>query len=128
MTSRHSLFYFLVLIQFCSFSYCSENGDTEKWRCVEINSNLTTYQVLRKNKNGLTQCATNDRDTCYFTESLSKCLEFKDLNGVITCGRKHKEIFGFTGFDRPLHWCNSDIKTGFLTEISNHSAIETSEI
>ena len=108
---QHYLFYILVivLLQFCSFSDCKRR-EFGSWQCVSRSEKNPVYRVLRKNRYGKTQCATKIPNKCWFTKNLETCKQFKPKKDeVLTCGKKHKQLFGFTGYDRQQHWCNLKI-------------------
>ena len=100
------LFHIIILLQLCSFSEC-KNRLPGNWQCVSRSKKNPVYKVIRKNRHGNTQCATKIPNTCFYTKSLKKCEQFEPKeDGVLTCGNEHKRRFGFTGYDRPQHWCN----------------------
>ena len=102
----HYLYYIIFIVEFGSFSNCKRRL-AGNWQCVSRSKKNPVYKVIRKNRYGDTQCATKIPDTCFYTKSLKKCKQFEPKKGeVLTCGNQHKRRFGFTGYDRPYHWCN----------------------
>ena len=97
----------------CSVSECKKRL-AGNWQCVSRSKINPVYKVIRKNRYGNTECATNIPNTCFYTKSLKTCEQFEPKEGgILTCGKKHKKLFGFTGYDRPQHWCNLKISSPF---------------
>ncbi len=88
----------------CCNQYDNPNKESQ-WQCLN-----DIWSPIRKNKNGDIECASIDGKDCLWQNSLNDCKQL--INNMptnldpLSCGEKHKQYYGVTGYDSTPHWCS----------------------
>jgi hypothetical protein len=77
----------------------------QAWKCVP-NINVP----LRLNARNEVECMSTDGQACNFQGTAQQCRDMlasppSERMKPLACGDMHKQIHGYTGYDRPEHWC-----------------------
>ena len=79
-----------------------------EWTCIEWGD---SYLKLRKNGDGDTECGGLTQNSCTIDASTQQECENVVPTTTLTCGPEHTRIYGYSGYDREGHWCNTDLST-----------------
>jgi hypothetical protein len=80
-------------------------NNNEMFKCIP-----GIFTPIRKNEIGDVECMSQDAKNCMWQTNDSECAKLisnlPDRIAPLSCGNRHKEIYGSTGYENASHWCS----------------------